>query len=89
MSDKRETKARLESDGGWGQVGASTMARYMKPFRVGPHGKGRRKCHCGCGGWTTHTGLANGVALTSGCEWFIRRWIRDGDAAFMREVPHE
>lgn len=40
----------------------------------------RRSCYCGCGGNATHSGLANGVALRSGCEWSIRRWVQDQDS---------
>jgi hypothetical protein len=37
----------------------------------------RRRCVC-CNRRTTHIGLANGVALMSGCELRTRRWVRDG-----------
>lgn len=46
--------------------------------------KGRRKCHCGCGTRSTHIGTANGIALTSGCELFVRRWVRDGLKAIIQ-----
>lgn len=36
----------------------------------------RRKCHCGCGGRATHVGGCNGIALTSGCEMSVRRWVK-------------
>ncbi len=36
----------------------------------------RRRCSC-CQRRATHRGLANGVALMSGCEWSVRRWVRD------------
>lgn len=29
----------------------------------------------------THVGTANGVALMSGCEWSVRRWVADQDQA--------
>ncbi|MBC6444648.1 MAG: hypothetical protein GDA50_04340 [Alphaproteobacteria bacterium GM202ARS2] len=29
----------------------------------------RRKCHCGCGGGSTHIMQANGIAMASGCEF--------------------
>lgn len=38
----------------------------------------RRRCPCGCGTRATHTGLGDGLALTSGCELSVRRWVRDG-----------
>lgn len=25
----------------------------------------------------THAGCANGMAMTSGCEWHMRQWLRD------------
>ncbi len=46
--------------------------------------KGRRRCCCGCGKMSTHTGRANGIAMTAGCEWFVRIWVRDGTAAIVR-----
>lgn len=51
--------------------------RSMAP--VGP--KSRRRCHCGCKGRATHRGLGDGLCLTTGCELFIRRWVRDGMSA--------
>lgn len=44
--------------------------------------KSRRRCHCGCKRRTTHRGMANGLALCSGCELSMARWVRDG-----REMP--
>lgn len=39
----------------------------------------RRRCPCGCGQTATHSGLGtNGIALMSGCELRVRRWVRDG-----------
>lgn len=38
----------------------------------------RRLCHCGCRKRATHIGLGDGVALTQGCEFYVRRWVRDG-----------
>ena len=39
----------------------------------------RRRCPCGCGRTSTHSGLGtNGVALMWGCELHVRRWVRDG-----------
>ena len=59
----------------WGRWGSIGHIRYAEPI-VGR--KGRRKCRCGCGGRRTHMGMANGVALTGGCELSMRRWVRDG-----------
>jgi hypothetical protein len=67
----RETRARLASSGGWGQVGSDDMLRYAAkaPNR-------RKRCRCGCGGALTHYGMANGVALMGGCEMSVYRWVR-------------
>lgn len=54
----------------WGTQASDTQIKYMKA------NKGRhKKCHCGCKGFQTHTGFANGLALTSGCEWKVRKWV--------------
>lgn len=39
--------------------------------------RSRRRCSC-CGARATHIGLGDGVALMSGCEMSVRRWVRDG-----------
>lgn len=73
-----ELRAKLTSPGEWGTYGnAEKHTRYAK--QITTRG-GRSKCGCGCGGRVTHTGMANGLGMTSGCEWSIRRWVRD---------PHE
>lgn len=55
----------------WGKYGsARDHVRYLEPF------KSRKKCRCGCNGPVTHLGKANGVALTSGCEMHVRRWVK-------------
>jgi hypothetical protein len=59
------------SPGGWGQVGAATMPRYSKPASS----SSRRRCPW-CRRRATHVGMANGVALTSGCEWHVAVWVR-------------
>lgn len=43
--------------------------------------KYRRRCSCGCKTRATHVGGNNAIALTSGCELSVRRWVRDGSAA--------
>ncbi len=60
----------------------------MTPLVIGSvHGKrtmtesrklSRRRCHCGCKGRASHIGLGDGVALMSGCNFYVRRWVRDG-----------
>lgn len=60
---------------GWGQVGG--LAEHILYMEVRPKRRGRQpKCHCGCGTPKTHTGFANGVCLTSGCELSMRRWVK-------------
>jgi len=53
----------------WGWVGSEDHVRYAEPITY------RRKCWCGCGKRSTHIGMANGVALLSGCELSVRRWV--------------
>jgi hypothetical protein len=81
--DPRETKARLTSPGGWGQVGsASDHQRYAKKNV----GSDRRRCPF-CPKATrkrnTHVGMANGVALVSGCQWHVAQWVRHGSAGLV------
>ena len=52
--------------------GVRTMVEKSKTDRR------RSKCSC-CGKRVTYVGLGDGVGLTSGCEWFVRRWVRDPD----------
>jgi hypothetical protein len=60
--------------GEWGQSAAAIEhVRYAEPVT----GRGRRKCHCGCGRSASHRGMANGICLTTGCELSIRRWVKD------------
>lgn len=51
--------------------------RYMQPVCA----RSRRRCHCGCNRRATHIGVCNGVAMTQGCELYVRRWVRDGTKA--------
>lgn len=72
-----ELRARAASPGGWGEyASAADHQRYTVP--LSGRFRNRRRCDCGCGGKTTHAGAANGLALTSGCELSMRRWVRDG-----------
>jgi hypothetical protein len=41
----------------------------------------RRRCSCGCGGPITHIGCCNGLAMMSGCEWRVRKWVQVQGAA--------
>jgi hypothetical protein len=59
----------------WGRHGSSEdHIRYAEPVPTWL----RRRCRCGCKRRATHSGMANGVALTHGCELTIRRWVRTG-----------
>ncbi len=60
----------------WGEWAcASQHPRYMQPTNT------RKRCWCGCGERATHTGFANGIALTAPlCELAARRWVRFGYA---------
>ncbi len=61
---------------GWGSHGNSTThARYLQET------DSRKRCGCGCKQRASHLGMANGVALASGCELRIRRWIKEGALA--------
>ena len=58
---------------GWGSWGSSNAhVRYMESIES----KSRRRCHCGCKKRAAYIGMANGVALITGCELSIRRWIK-------------
>lgn len=73
-----EDRARLASPGEWGSHGSATAhLHYLAPMPS----TSRRRCRCGCKSRSTHIGMANGVALMSGCELSVRRWVRDGRTA--------
>lgn len=56
----------------WGKWGsAAEHVRYAEPI----HPASRRRCFC-CRRRATHTGFANGVALMSGCEMRVARWVK-------------
>ena len=59
----------------WGQYGSSID--HVRYAELAPS-KSRRRCHCGCKRRATHSGMANGVALTMGCELLMARWVRGG-----------
>ena len=59
---------------GWGTVGSVKHARYSEKVRP----KSRRRCGCGCGTRATKVGMANGIALMSGCELRVARWVKTG-----------
>jgi hypothetical protein len=76
----REVRARLASPGGWGTHGSSTdHLRYAVWIADGRRRRARCPLGNDCPNRRTHYGSANGVALTSGCEFHVARWVR-GDA---------
>lgn len=63
---------------GWGQwSSAADHVRYAEPYPK-EYWRRRRNCPCGCKKRSTHTGSANGVALMSGCELRVARWVKNG-----------
>lgn len=56
----------------WGS--ATEHQRTMRFIEDGR--RRRRQCGGGCDARATHLGLANGVALMSGCEWHVRMWVK-------------
>jgi hypothetical protein len=73
MTDRR-THAILSSPGDWGVYGnAGEHERYMEPAinrrrRCSPCSRPRPAA--------THVGMCNGLALMSGCEWHVRKWVQ-------------
>jgi hypothetical protein len=60
----------------WGS--ADHHACYAE--RVADRRRWPRKCrHGGCSNANTHAGMANGVCLTSGCEFHMHQWARDSN----------
>jgi len=66
----------------WGQwANIAVHQRYMQPVKT------RRRCWCGCKTRATHTGFANGLAMTAPmCELAARRWVKTGDVPTKRRV---
>lgn len=76
LSDAAREAAMRGGTASWGSWGSSEHhVRYMEP--VGS--RERRRCGCGCKTRATHRGFANGVALVSGCELKVRRWVWTGN----------
>jgi hypothetical protein len=79
MDDEQQHRLKAQAAGqpAWGTIAnAQTMQRYTKllPGRY----RNRRKCPWGCGGKQSHGGYVNGLAMTGGCEWSMRRWVKFG-----------
>lgn len=76
-SHPAHAKAALTGPGGFGMVAnARVHERYIVPV------KSRRRCPCGCRERITHAGCCNGLAMTNGCEMWVRRWVREGRKPF-------
>jgi len=76
MSDQENLAERMRRGGTheWQKRGSAIEhKRYSVPAPSTSH----RRCHCGCKRRATHIGMANGLALTTGCELRIARWVRD------------
>lgn len=69
-----------------GSGGGSYASEYGPRVRVPVPSESRRRCQCGCKTRATHTGRNNGIALVTGCEMYIRRWVRDGAKTRRRRV---
>lgn len=73
-------KAAMESGTeGWGRWGGMDHHKCYMQKQTYTGRKGRRMCPCGCRKMETHSGMANGVALTAGCELYVRRWLRQAE----------
>lgn len=58
----------------WGtRASCVEHVRYCEPI----YSRSRRRCYCGCGKRASHVGKANGIALSSGCEMAMKRWVVD------------
>lgn len=75
LSPAARSAAMRGGTSGWGLVGGLPgHIRYAEPVAS----TSRRRCGCGCKRRATHIGMANGVALISGCELKVRRWVKEG-----------
>ncbi len=62
----------------------SSYARFDRSMsKVKP--TSRKRCSCGCNGRATHVGLGQGAGMMSGCEFYVRRWVRDGSKVFIQK----
>ena len=68
----------------WGRVGSVDHVRYSEK---NAKGEPRRKCPCGCRKMSTHRGVANGVTLMIGCEFYVARWVKDWRSVYRPHTP--
>jgi hypothetical protein len=68
----------------WGQWGSIAHHRlYLQPADR----KSRRRCFCGCRKRATHLLMANGVAMSMGCELEMRRRAKHYKKQLVTVIP--
>lgn len=72
-----QLEAWAKGNDSYGQWGSAHKHERTKAL-VNP--RSRRRCSC-CKRRATHVGKANGVALITGCEMLVTRWVKQGPAA--------
>jgi hypothetical protein len=62
----------------WGGRVASIEDHEVVVLPIHAHARWwhRKRCWCGCRQWDTHSAVANGLAMSSGCELAMRRLVR-------------
>lgn len=70
-------RAAAGSQPGGGAIGDAINGKRSMKLLPG-RWRNRRKCYCGCGAKQSHGGYADGIAMTSGCEWAMRYWVNHG-----------
>ena len=71
MTEKERVRAIVHGQQEWETYGNAAIHR-----RYSQSTDSRKRCSCGCTHPVTHLGMANGVALMSGCELSVARWVR-------------
>ncbi len=75
MRDRERVRAAAAGQPAWGTEGSAI--RDIRYAEAAP--QLRHRCRlCDCGQRATHCGMANGLALCSGCELSVRRWVKFG-----------
>ena len=64
-----------------GYSGVGRINRSMEKV----NSSSRKRCDCGCKSRATHIGLGQGAGMMSGCEFYVRRWVRDGAIIFLNK----
>ena len=75
IDQQERIRAAVLGQPAWGTVGdAENHRRYVEPVP-----EMRRGCpFCDGARRATHAGRCNGLTMTFGCEWHVRKWVRDG-----------